>query len=108
MKCATNRWDPPSCDCIPGKYNDNGTCKSCDTICVTCSSSGCNECINPYVNPPDCTCSSRYYLDTTCKLCSFGCSTCNKSGCTGCDGNRTKVGTACVCPDNTYDDGTNH
>ena len=62
--------DPPSCTCIDGYFDDNGTalCAPCNYIyCLTCdkNATDCKTCnltsTNNRVNPaPDCDCRDKY------------------------------------------------
>ncbi len=95
--------DPSTTSCSDSYYYDSitGTCKPCDSSCITCTSSAtqcttCNPLFHPYLDttktPAQCvdSCPSSTYVDSEnrCQACDSTCLTCSgpsNTQCTSCN-----------------------
>ncbi|CAG9335718.1 unnamed protein product [Blepharisma stoltei] len=114
-----------TCQCNPGYFSLSGVCTACGSSCISCSSSGCEDCYDPsnmtingglcvckdlnaYFNTATntCQCKNEYIsVSGICQSCEAPCSQCENATtfCTECDDSNNmaldSASGACTCTD---------
>lgn len=85
------------CKCLANYYQFQNECIQCPDSCLTCSSSQqCHSCRSGF-----------YLISDSCLACTGLCQTCDLSGCLTCKPNSHKVGNACICDLQMFNDNGN-